>query len=51
LSFLHEAAVENWSTKDFTFTYTVSYPLPFLDYLHLFAEAGIKIPFSKKIPV
>ncbi|CAN6306308.1 unnamed protein product [Urochloa humidicola] len=23
LSFLHEAAVENWSTKDFTFTYTV----------------------------
>ncbi|CAL4914838.1 unnamed protein product [Urochloa decumbens] len=23
LSFLHEAAVETWSTKDFTFTYTV----------------------------
>ncbi|RLN19147.1 uncharacterized protein C2845_PM02G23710 [Panicum miliaceum] len=23
LSFLHEAAVENWSTKDFTFTFTV----------------------------
>jgi len=36
LSFLHEAAVENWSTKDFTFTYTVSYPTPFLDYLYLF---------------
>jgi hypothetical protein len=36
LSFLHEAVVENWSAKDFTFTYTVSYPMPSLSHLYLF---------------